>query len=228
MMPIPALRPARSALLGLSLLAACRAGNPPAHAVDGEWSVRMWLDSAGEMRPGSRGPIDGTAVIGEGISDAYNREIEGERPGFAYRIGRFYVHTEPFFHVPRRGPPRATFDTTGLAAADAAEEMVVRVDSPAVFSARVTPHITHAGLALRGMQRGDTIRGRWGGAPYVGRPPRGRFVMVRRPRTAFSDSAEARSHAAERAWREWADQARQRSGDDSTVLVDSLPVEPAP
>jgi hypothetical protein len=212
-----------SAILCLALLGACRADHRPAHPLDGEWAIRMWLDSAGAMAPASRGPIDGKLVIGGGISDLYNDQEDGWKPDFAYRIGRFYVDLEPFFHTPEPGPHRATFDTTRLASRDMSEEMVVRVDSPGIFRADVTPHLTHSGRRLRGLQTGDTIRGAWDGFPGGDRGPRGRFVMTRSPRSAFSDSAEARSRAAERAWREWEPPA---IGPED--IVDSLPVEAAP
>jgi hypothetical protein len=53
--------------------------------VDGEWAIRVGLDSAGDRTPASRGPIDGKLVIGGGISDLYNQQEDGCKPDFAYR-----------------------------------------------------------------------------------------------------------------------------------------------
>jgi hypothetical protein len=220
---MPATRAAM--VLSLALLSGCRQQLRVAHGVDGEWTIRLWLDAAGPARPATTTPIDGKVVIGGRISDLYNQQEAARRPPFPYRAGRFYADLAHFFGPGASPRRRSAFDTTGLAAADLGEELMARSDSPTVFTAFVAPHVMDAGLQLRGRQRGDTVTGTWQGAGWGTTPgPRGHFRMLRVPRTRFSDSAEARTIAAKRAWREW----NPDADPEATVVTDTALVAPAP
>jgi hypothetical protein len=188
---------------GDTLHLAMRPAPPGCCRLEGEWTLRLTLDTIPEgnrLKPSAR-ETEGRIVFSERLPSGYDEEHEDPRVEY----GRFDVDLAPFFG----GPFARDVSTTTMGAPS--EDFFTRIrgevfahDSVALV---LIPGMSHGGLSLEGTVRGDTARGDWIQNAYCC-GARGRFVMHRVPRSPAGDSLVARGVRRMAAEREAAEQAK--------------------
>jgi hypothetical protein len=179
---------------GDTLHLALRPAPPGCCRLEGEWTLRLTLDTipqGNRLKPRAR-ETEGRIVFSERLPSGFAEENEDPR----VENGRFDVDLAPFFG----GPYARDVSTTIMGALSedfftrAAGEVFTQ-DSVALV---LIPGMSHGGLSLEGTVSGDTVRGRWVQNAYCC-GARGGFVMHRVAPSSAGDSLIARGvrHMAE-------------------------------
>lgn len=173
---------------------------PPCCRLEGEWSLRLVLDTIqpGILRPRAR-EVEGRMVF----SGRLPPRSWIRAPDPAAEDARFDVDLSVFFGAPYHvstpafgGPADLVRQAFGEVLADDSVMM------------QMIPGVTHVGLSLYGTIRGDTVTGTWAhNASCCG--ARGHFVMHRVPASAAGDSLVTRGIRAAAAWRAAENKERQ-------------------
>lgn len=160
---------------------------PPCCRLDGEWRMRLTLDSdPGKGLKPRADQAEGTMVFSARLpAPEWARRWEDPQ----VEQGRFDVDLATFFG----GPYAQDISTTvyGPATGDFFQQALGEVLAHDSVMIVMIPGMSHGGLSLAGTLRGDTVHGKWVQNSY-GEGARGRFTMHRVPPSPAGDSLVAR------------------------------------
>jgi hypothetical protein len=204
--PMPRIHAYRIAacLVAALALAACReaASAVPPHAMEGEWTVTLVMDSPteGKTMPTTR-EIGGQFVFSPRLP-----VLDGEKPPASVAVGRSQVDLAPFF-----GGPYARDVSTSMSGpvqADYFREMFARRTGGDTVEIIMIPRMSHGGLTLVGRLAGDSAAGYWVQNAFCC-GARGRFTMRRVASTDVTDSLVAQAIRANARAEKEAEEARK-------------------
>ena len=152
-------------------------GPSPCCRLQGVWQVTLVMDSAAALGPPpSARRTGGTVAFSDSLRPSdFQYDLNGP---MTHEVGRFDIDLVPFFG----GPVAQDVSTTvfGPGTPDLLRETVGSVFAGDSVSIDFIPRMSHGGLSLQGLIRGDSAAGTWIQRAYCC-GARGSFVMWRVP-----------------------------------------------
>jgi hypothetical protein len=182
-------------LLGSSI--SCDDRTVEGSPLEGEWLIEMHAPGREASSPTGRS-VRGVLVLD---SDLPRYPDEQWRTGDStFLVGRAYIDLVPLLRstsepVSQNHPPFASWQGS-----DRAETVFAKIGREDTVEIDLAPLINDFDPLLRGVIRGDTVRGQWTVVAHSVPPEDGSFIMWRTLRTAASDSALVRGRRGVRDW----------------------------